>query len=318
MSEHTTDVAKLDFGRVAVLMGGWSQEREISLQSGKAVLSALQGSGVDAFELDLKCGGDVATLGGERCDRAFIALHGRGGEDGVVQGMLEAMRIPYTGSGILGSALAINKLMSKRMWRQTGLPTPDFMELARGFDPDDVVDLLGLPLAVKPVLEGSSFGIHRVDSAECLQAAWADAASYGCQVIGERWIDGDEYTVGFLRDRILPPLKLEYDQHKFYDYQAKYEDSGTRYLCRDGLSVAATAQIQALAYRAANTLDVAGWGRVDLMRDRRGKFWLLEVNTVPGMTSHSLVPKAAQIEGVDFECATLEILATSLNGEGRK
>ncbi len=309
--------ATKSFGRVAVLMGGWSQEREISLQSGRAVLAALERAGVDAFAVDLKHGAELAELGRGRCDRAFIVLHGCGGEDGVVQGALEALHIPYTGSGVLGSALAMNKCMSKRMWQQRGLPTPDFMELAHGFDPDEVAATLGLPLAVKPALEGSSLGVSRVDAAAQLLPAWTEAARYAGPIIAERWISGEEYAVGFLGERVLAPVKLEYDDHEFYDYAAKYEDRGTRYLCPGDLSPGETAQLQSLSYLAAAALDVTGWGRTDLRRDEQGGFWLLEVNTVPGMTGHSLVPKAAQAEGMDFEQTVLEILATSLDGGGR-
>ena len=309
------------FGRVAVLMGGWSRERDISLRSGQAVLASLQRAGVDAFALELSDGAGFVELAGldrERCDRAFIALHGRGGEDGVVQGALEALRVPYTGSGVLGSALAMNKIMSKRLWRQMGLPTPGFLELAPGFVPEDVIESLGLPLAVKPALEGSSLGVSRVESAAQLPQAWEEASRYDCPVIAERWIEGEEYAAGFIGDRVLTPVKLEYGAHEFYDYHAKYEDGGTRYLCPDGLSLVEIARVQALAWRAADALGVTGWGRADLRRDRAGKFWLLEVNTAPGMTEHSLVPKAAQAEGMDFDRTVLEILATSLNGEERR
>ncbi len=316
MYEIKTETAAKTFGRVAVLMGGWSQERDISLRSGDAVLSALKSVGVDAFAVDLKGGAELAGLGRERFARAFIALHGRGGEDGVVQAVLEAMRIPYTGSGVLASALAMNKLMSKRLWKQMGLSTPDFMELASGFVPGDVVEMLSLPLAVKPALEGSSLGVSRVNSADQLQQAWVEASRYEGPVIAERWIDGEEYAVGILRDRVLPPVKLEYDNHVFYDYQAKYEDNGTRYLCSDGLSPGETARLQSLSYLAADALVVTGWGRADLRRDANGKFWLLEVNTSPGMTGHSLVPKAAQADGMDFEQTVLEVLSTSLDGGG--
>ncbi len=304
------------FGRVAVLMGGWSKEREISLRSGNAVSSALKRAGVDAFEVDIDGGAGLCALDRDRCDRAFIALHGRGGEDGVVQGALEAMRIPYTGSNVLGSALAMDKMMSKRVWKQAGLPTPGFVELASGFDAEDVVETLGLPLAVKPALEGSSLGVSRVDSAQRLFDAWREASAYEGPVIAERWIEGEEYAVGFLNDRVLPPVKIECRGREFYDYKAKYEDAATEYSCPNGLSAGETAKLQSLSYRACDALGVTGWGRIDLRRDRRGGFWLLEVNTVPGMTDRSLVPRAAQAEGIDFEQAVLEILATSLNGGG--
>ena len=311
MSNTRVNVAA--FGRVAVLMGGWSDEREISLQSGRAVLEALERTGVEAFAVDLTAGAELANLVCGRCDRAFIVLHGKGGEDGVVQGALEAAGIPYTGSGVLGSALGMNKIMSKRIWRQMGLPTPVFIELARGFEPGDVVKSLGLPLAVKPVLEGSSLGVNRVDRVEQLQTAWAEASRYAGPVVAERWIDGDEYAVGFLPDRVLSPVRIEYDNHEFYDYRAKYEDRGTRYLCSNALSLGEAARVQSLSYLAADTLGVTGWGRVDLRRDKQGKFWLLEVNTSPGMTGHSLVPKAAQTDGMDFEEVVIEILATSIS-----
>ena len=299
------------FGRVAVLMGGWSRERHISLQGGHAVLLSLKSSGVDAFAVDIVSGADVVSLD---CDCAFIALHGKGGEDGVVQSVLEAKCIPYTGSGVLGSALAMNKIMSKRMWMQAGLLTPDFVELAAGFDPEDVIKELGLPLVVKPALEGSSFGVSRVDDVGRLFEAWQKASVYGSSVIAERWIEGEEYAVGFLRDCILPPVGLEFNGHDFYDYEAKYEDKGTRYICPTSLSIAETASVQSLSYLAANALEVSGWGRVDLRRDRHGRFWLLEINTSPGMTGHSLVPKAALVEGMDFDRVALEVLATAAIG----
>ena len=308
-----TKVSATAFGRVAVLMGGWSQEREISLRGGRVVLEALRHAGVDAFAVDLTGGADFADLNSANCDRAFILLHGRGGEDGVVQGALEAMGVPYTGSGVLGSALAMNKIMSKRIWKQVGLPTPDFVELAPGFDPGEVAETLGLPLAVKPALEGSSLGVSRVTRVDELQRAWADASRYPGPVIAERWVDGEEYAVGLLRDRILPPIRIECGNQEFYDYQAKYEDTGTRYLCHDGLSLGETARAQSLSYLAADALGVTGWGRADLVRDGDGRFWLLEVNTSPGMTDHSLVPKAARADGMDFEQTVLEILATSMD-----
>ena len=302
------------FGRVAVLMGGWSQEREISLKSGRTVLESLKSSGVDAFAADIAAGADIFALD---CDRAFIALHGKGGEDGVVQSVLEAMHVPYTGSAVLGSALAMDKAMSKRLWMQAGLPTANFVELAPGFDPEDVVEQLGLPLAVKPALEGSSLGVSRVDNADRLFEAWQQASAYGVAVIAERWIAGEEYAVGFLRDRILPPIKLEFNGHDFYNYEAKYEDDNTHYICPCGLSVADTAHIQSLSYLAASALQVDGWGRADLRRDAEGRFWLLEINTSPGMTEHSLVPKSARVEGMDFDQVVLKVLETAVeNGAG--
>ena len=300
------------FGRVAVLMGGWSHEREISLQSGRAILSSLKRLDIDSFAVDVASGADIINLD---CDRVLIALHGKGGEDGVIQGALEAMRIPYTGSGVLSSALSMNKLMCKRLWQQMRLPTPDFIELARGFSTEDVVNRLQLPLAVKPVVEGSSLGVSYVETADQLLMAWEEALRYRCPVMAERWIEGEEYAVSFLQNCILPPIKLEFSNHDFYDYKAKYEDDTTRYICSDILTIGEMANIQSLSYVAASALDITNWGRVDLRRDKEGKFWLLEVNTCPGMTSHSLMPKSAQAEGIDFDQLVLELLKTSLKGE---
>ena len=301
------------FGRVAVLFGGWSSEREISLRSGDCVLAGLQKAGVDAFGLDLdEPAKAIHVLSEASFDRAFIMLHGKGGEDGTIQGILETRGIPYTGSGVLGASLTMDKLLTKRIWLSENLPTPRFIELHRGFDADYVAENLGLPLAVKPALEGSSIGISKVTSVGELPSAWEKAAQRGGKVFAERWIEGDEYTVAFVGDQIFSPIRVEL-QREFYDYRAKYKDDGTHLVFADDLSVACVARLQGLAWIAAELLDVRGWGRVDLLRDTGGKFWLLEVNTVPGMTDHSLVPTAAKHDNFDFERLTLEILATSGN-----
>ncbi len=306
---------KNTFGKVAVVYGGWSSEREISLQSGKSVLESLLQSGVQAVGLDVKDSADFQqALNEVRPDRVFIALHGKGGEDGVIQGLLEAMRIPYTGSGILGTSLSINKLASKCIWQNKRLPTPEFIDLGEGFDVENVVSILGLPLAVKPAYEGSSIGISQVTTPEELRSAWESARRHSDIVFAERWVDGNEYSVAFVGDKIFSPIQL-HTLNDFYDYQAKYVNNCTKYVCPASLSVERTTALQTLAWRAAQALGVDGWGRVDLRCDINGDFWLLEVNTVPGMTNHSLVPMAAQEADLDFECLVLKILATSC---GRK
>ncbi|MFP4079043.1 MAG: D-alanine--D-alanine ligase [Ectothiorhodospira sp.] len=299
----------MDYGRVAVLMGGWSAERAISLRSGQAVLDALRAAGVDAQGVD--AGRDVLEVlrrGG--FDRAFIALHGRGGEDGVVQGALELAGIPYTGSGVAASAMAMDKLMTKRLWRGAGLPTPDFRVLETGFDPQAVAESLGLPLIVKPALEGSSIGMTRVTRAEELVTAHATAAACGGPVLAERWIAGGEYTAAILDGEALPLIRLE-TPRAFYDYEAKYRAGDTRYHCPCGLPPEEEARLRALALEAFAAVSGAGWGRVDLMRDESGQPWLIEVNTVPGMTDHSLVPMAARAAGLDFQALVLRILDTA-------
>lgn len=298
-----------DMGRVAVLMGGWSAEREISLRSGREVLAGLQARGVDAHALD--AGRDVITaLERGDYDRAFVALHGRGGEDGVIQAGLELLGMPYTGSGVLGSALAMDKLRSKQVWRGAGLPTPEYMELRPDTDLDDVVAALGLPLIVKPAHEGSSIGMTRVNSADALAAARDEAARFDGDILAERWITGEEYTVSLLGNEVLPSIRLE-TPRTFYDFAAKYEADDTRYHCPCGLEGDALAELNALSVEAFRVLGGRGWGRVDVMRDARGAFWLLEVNTIPGMTDHSLVPMAAAAAGLSFEELVWRILLTS-------
>ncbi len=300
----------LDAGRVAVLMGGWSGEREISLQSGAAVLEALQRCGVDAHGIDVDHRiARVLVDGG--FDHAFNVLHGRGGEDGVIQGLLEVLELPYTGSGVKASALAMDKVLSKKVWRASGLPAPDYVELTRDSDPAAVVEKLGLPLIVKPVAEGSSLGMSLVHDAADLPDAWQQAAATGGAVFAEQWIEGEEYTVAVLGERALPAIRLE-TPHAFYDYDAKYQAEDTRYVCPCGLDADEEARLASLALAAFKALGARDWGRVDFMRSHDGDFWLIELNTIPGMTSHSLVPKAAAAAGMGFDELVSDILLTSL------
>lgn len=302
------------FGRVAVLFGGKSSERPVSLKSGKAVLEALLSAGVEAFGIDV--GDDLLQrLASEKIDRAFIVLHGRGGEDGTMQGLLECLEIPYTGSGVLASALAMDKLRTKQVWQSLGLSTPRHAVLGNVNDCISAVAELGLPLIVKPAHEGSSIGMAKVTSADELIAAWKAASTYDSQVLVEQWIQGPEFTVASLRDQILPPIGLG-TPHTFYDYDAKYLASDTQYRMPCGLSVEKEQELMDLTARACDAVGIAGWGRTDVMQDADGKFWLLEVNTVPGMTDHSLVPMAARAVGLDFQQLVLAILADSVEARG--
>lgn len=299
------------FGRVAVLYGGRSAEREVSLKSGQAVLTALQGADVDAFGIDV--GDDLLQrLAQERIDRAFIVLHGRGGEDGSMQGLLECAGIPYTGSGVLASALAMDKLRTKQVWQSLGLPTPRHAVLANEADCQAAAEALGFPLIVKPAHEGSSIGMAKVTGIAELIAAWRAASAYDSQVLVEQWIQGPEYTVAILRGQVLPPIGLG-TPHTFYDYDAKYLASDTQYRIPCGLDETRLAELEALCARACEAVGVSGWARADVMQDASsGQFWLLEVNTVPGMTDHSLVPMAAQAAGLDFQQLVLAILEDSI------
>ncbi|AQZ34882.1 D-alanine--D-alanine ligase [Pseudomonas sp. LPH1] len=313
MSLHSTLDPKA-FGRVAVLFGGKSAEREVSLKSGNAVLSALQAGGVDAFGIDV--GDDfLQRLNSEKIDRAFIVLHGRGGEDGSMQGLLECAGIPYTGSGILASALAMDKLRTKQVWHSLGLPTPRHAVLTSQADCEAAAAELGFPLIVKPAHEGSSIGMAKVDSVETLTAAWQDAARYDSQVLVEQWIAGPEYTIAVLRGEVLPPIGLG-TPHTFYDYDAKYLADDTQYRIPCGLSAEKEAELKELTARACEAVGTQGWARADVMQDASGQFWLLEVNTVPGMTDHSLVPMAARAAGLDFQQLVLAILADSVEARG--
>ena len=301
------------FGRVAVLMGGAAAEREVSLRSGKAVLAALQSRGVDAVGLDVGSN-PVEPLLHSKYDRVFNIIHGRGGEDGVVQGALEALGIPYTGSGVLASALAMDKLRTKLCWMGAGLPTPGWMLLEHAVDLDRCAKQLGFPLIVKPASEGSSIGMSRAENSEELRRAWELATQYQCHVFAEVWVTGKEYTAAVLDNQSLPLIRLE-TPHAFYDFEAKYRADTTRYHCPCGLDEKQEAALQTLALNACQTLGVVGWGRVDLLVDESNRPWLIEVNTVPGMTDHSLVPMAAKAVGIAFDELVWRILETSL-GQG--
>ena len=297
---------KQQFGKVAVLMGGLSAEREISLQSGNAVLTALKNKGVDAHGIDVK-ENIVNELGNENYQSAFIVLHGRGGEDGTIQGLLELMAIPYTGSGVMASSLAMDKLKTKQIWLAMGLPTPEFCIIDSEQSCDRALDTLGLPLIVKPVLEGSSIGMSKVEQKEELILAWQKAKQCGGTVIAERWIEGNEYTAALLDGQVLPMINLK-TTHKFYDYDAKYEADDTQYICPCGLSEESEAEFAELVKQAFNAVNASAWGRVDFIVDQNDQPWLIEVNTVPGMTSHSLVPMAAKQAGLSFEDLVMSIL----------
>ena len=302
------------FGRVAVLYGGKSAEREVSLNSGAAVLDALSSAGVDVVGIDV--GDDLLErLRSERIDRAFIVLHGRGGEDGSMQGLLECLGIPYTGSGILASALAMDKLRTKQVWKSLGIPTPHHAVLASENDCIEAAKELGFPLIVKPAHEGSSIGMAKVNNVEQLVAAWQDAARYDAQVLVEQWIQGPEYTIAVLRGQVLPPIGLG-TPHVFYDYDAKYIANDTQYRVPSGLDSHKEEELIALTARACDAIGIEGWGRLDVMQDEQGRFWLLEVNTAPGMTSHSLVPMAARAAGLDFQQLVLAVLAASVETRG--
>lgn len=302
------------FGRVAVVMGGSSTERAVSLDSGRNVLAALQARGIDAQAID----GIPALLDALRAGhfaRVFNILHGQngGGEDGVLQGALESLNVPYTGSGVLGSALSMDKTRSKRVWQSLGLPTPTFAPLPRGSDVHEAARRLGFPLIVKPASEGSSVGVTRVFAEKDLDAAVALAARYPGDLLMETLIEGDELTVAVLGRQVLPSIHIV-PKAEFYDYDAKYVAEDTQYIC-PGLSGAAAEALGALSLAAFDALGCSGWGRVDVMRDRNGRNWLLEVNTAPGMTSHSLVPKAAAAAGIDYQELCWRVLETSIQTE---
>jgi len=311
-----TDPAR--FGRVAVLLGGTSSEREVSLDSGRNVLEALQRRGVDATAIDgvpelLRA---LTAPGGGRFDRVFNILHGSrgGGEDGVLQGMLESLGVPYTGSGVLGSALSMDKIRTKQVWLSIGLPTPPFVSLERGEDVVAAAHKIGLPVIVKPACEGSSVGVSRCFKDADLAAAVELAARYEGQLLVEKLIQGEEYTVGVLGLEALPSIRIV-PAGEYYDYHAKYVAEDTQYIC-PGMSGAAEQELTGLTIAAFVAVDCSGWGRVDFMRDRAGRPWLLEVNTAPGMTSHSLVPKAARQSGIEFDELVWRVLETSFARRG--
>jgi D-alanine-D-alanine ligase len=297
------------FGKVALLMGGWSAEREISLKTGNAILAALLARGIDTEAIDADR--DVLRrLSEHRYDRAFIAMHGRGGEDGVIQAALELIDMPYTGSGVMASALCMNKLMTKRVWLGAGLPTPHFLLLKKGLDPRAIIGELGLPVIVKPVLEGSSIGMTKVEDVEQLHPAFENALQYGTEVMAEKWVSGGEYTVAILENRSLPVIKLQ-TPRTFYDFEAKYSSSETLYHCPCGLTESKERMLQQLAIKAFKVAGARGWGRVDIMLDESEQPWLIEINTVPGMTDHSLVPMAAAAAGITFDELVVRILKSS-------
>lgn len=309
LAERQIDPAR--FGRVAVILGGTSAEREISLRSGAQVLQGLLNAGVDAFAIDL--GGDgqepIAQLLEARFDRAFLILHGRGGEDGTIQGVLEMMGKPFTGSGVAASALGMDKLRSKQLWQGAGLPTPAFAILDDAVELTEVEQRLGYPMMVKPAHEGSSIGMSKVRNLDELKAAYASAREYDRCVLAEQWVNGPEFTIALLAGQALPVIRLE-TPHDFYDFDAKYQAGDTHYHFDTGLDADKAAALQALALTAFETAGCRGWGRVDAMMDADGQFQLLEVNTAPGMTDHSLVPMAAREAGLSFEALVLQILDT--------
>jgi D-alanine-D-alanine ligase len=324
---HLVDPAR--FGRVALILGGNSAERSISLKSGASVLAALQRLGIDVTPIDPAepSGGpnegaktdsmhgvsqthDLDALNPARFDRAFIILHGRGGEDGQIQGALEQRGLPYTGSGVLGSALGMDKYRTKLLWTGAGLPTAEFALIQQQADLKAAA-ALGFPLMIKPAHEGSSLGMARAEDLEQLAETWSAARALDSLVIAERWLSGAEYTCAILDDQALPLIRLE-TPRLFYDFDAKYSANDTRYHCPCGLSADQEAEYQALCLEAFRRVGASGWGRVDFMLDASGAPRLLEINTVPGMTDHSLVPMAAQTAGIGFDPLCARILATSL------
>src|SRR5262252_896472 len=298
-----------DFGRVAVMLGGDSSEREISLLSGNAVLAALKQRGVDAHAFDPR-DRSLTELNTGGFHRVWIALHGPGGEDGTVQGALECLGVPYTGSGVMGSAIGMDKLRSKRLALSVGVPTADFVVLQGSADFELAIERLQLPLIVKPATQGSSVGMTKVERPEDLPSAFAAASSHESLVFAEPWIPGKEYTVAILQGEALPSIRIETPK-TFYDYEAKYFRDDTRYFCPSGLAASAEAHLRNLALAAFDAVGASGWGRVDFMMDAAGRPLLLEINTIPGMTDHSLVPMAARAVGIDFPELCWRVLETS-------
>jgi D-alanine-D-alanine ligase len=303
---HTATDAK-EFGRVAVLLGGDSSEREISLLSGNAVLASLKRREVDAHGFDPR---EQALTNVLDFDRVWIALHGPGGEDGTLQGALEYLGMPYTGSGVMGSAIGMDKLRTKRLAHAIGVATADHVVLRGQQDFEIAIERLGVPMIVKPASQGSSVGMSKVEKASDLPAAYEAAARIESSVFAEPWITGKEYTVGVLHDRALPAIRIETPK-AFYDYEAKYFRDDTRYFCPSGLSVPAEQHLANLAVAAFDAVGAGGWGRADFMMDTTGRPLLLEVNTIPGMTDHSLVPMAARAAGIDFDELAWRVLETS-------
>jgi len=311
MNSATSSINAKDLGKVAVLMGGWSAEREVSLKSGEAVLAALKEKNVNAFKIDVQRESIFDDLKAGQFDRALIILHGPGGEDGVIQSVLEVMQLPYTGSGVLASAIAMDKLRCKELLQGSGLPTPAYMRLEETTDMNYVAATLGFPIMVKPALEGSSIGMSKAESETDLEKAWKIASKYGDTVLAEQWVNGKEYTVAILGRTALPVIRLE-TKRDFYDYAAKYNDDDTQYHCPCGLNKEEESQLQRLALSAFDAVGAKGWGRVDIMSDEEGKSSVIEINTVPGMTSHSLVPMAAKAKGFSFADLVFNILSQTL------
>ena len=299
--------------KIAVLLGGTSAEREVSLNSGAAVLAGLREGGIDAYPVDPK-EVDVTQLKSMGFQKVFIALHGRGGEDGTLQGMLELMGLPYTGSGVMASALSMDKLRSKLLWQGAGLPVAPWVALTRaefekGLNDKQLAEIssLGLPVIVKPSREGSSVGMSKVVAENALQDALRLAFQHDEEVLIEKWLSGPEFTVAILGEEILPSIRIQ-PSGTFYDYEAKYLSDVTQYFCPAGLEASQEANLQALVLKAWTTLGCKGWGRIDVMLDSDGQFYLLEANTSPGMTSHSLVPMAARQAGMSFSQLVVRIL----------
>jgi len=304
-------MSKQRYGKVAVLMGGYSAEREVSLNSGKAVLAALQRKGVDAFAIDVQRN-FIEQLQQQQFDRAFNILHGTGGEDGVMQAVLEAMSIPYTGSGVMASALSMDKLRSRFALQGAGLPVPTTIVVEDESMLDSLPDQLGLPLAIKPNSEGSSVGVSKVSSADELAAAYATARALDTIVLAEKWIGGMELHASILNEQALPLIRVQ-AAGAFYDYEAKYLSNTTQYHCPCGLDESKEHEVQQLAVQAFRTLGCRGWGRVDFLLDENGNPYVLEMNTLPGMTDHSLVPMAAKQQGISFDDLVIGILESSLD-----
>lgn len=299
-----------EFGRVAVLMGGSAAERAVSLRSGAAVYEALKRKGVDAVAIDVT-GSPIEALAEINVDRVFNIIHGRGGEDGVLQAVLEVMGIPYTGSGVMASALSMDKLRTKLCWKGYGLVTPRWFLLKDENDLDACIEKLGFPVIVKPAQEGSSIGMSKAHNRDELLNALTIAAEFHCDVYAESWVTGREYTVAVLNGEALPVIRLE-TPNAFYDYEAKYNATTTQYHCPCGLSEEKELQLKSLAVTASEVIGVKGWARVDVFIDNRGQYQLIEINTVPGMTDHSLVPMAAKQAGIDFDELVWRILETSI------
>ena len=300
------------FGKVAVLLGGKSAEREVSLDSGTAVLEALVRSGINAEAFDPQ---ERSVTELVNYDRAFVVLHGRGGEDGQIQGALEWLNIPYTGTGVQGSAIGMDKVKTKQVWQGSELPTAPYRIVTKNSNAQEIVSALDLPLIIKPVHEGSSIGMSKVEKVEDFADAIAKATEHDAVVMAEKWITGREFTIVILNGQALPVIRLQPPEDvAFYDYEAKYQRNDVEYGIPCGLSESEEKELQALALRAFQAVGASGWGRIDAMQDEQGKFWLLEVNTVPGMTSHSLVPKAAAAIGYSFDALCVAILEQTLNG----